>query len=212
MTGLGLDVPAILGLGFLLGLQHATDADHVAAVSALASHHRSVVRSALLGSVWGAGHTVALLAAGAATMLLHVTITPGVADLLEGLVGITLVALGGHVVWHALRAATVHRHAHVHDGWSGTRPFLVGLVHGAAGSAALTILVVSTVSSPLVGLLYLAVFGAGSTAGMLILSGLIGLPFVVTAGRSAVFHRLLRVAAGSTSLALGVGLVAGALR
>jgi high-affinity nickel permease len=216
----------VLGLGFLLGVQHATDADHLAAVSTLATRHRSVVRSALLGSFWGAGHTLALLAAGALMAALRLTISPGVAQALEGLVGIMLVALGAQVVLHALGATRVHRHAgdphdhlHAHLGGTtahehghllrlGARPFLVGLLHGLAGSAGLTLLVVSTVSSPLSAVLYVAVFGAGSTAGMLVLSGLIGAPFAFTSRHAARLHGVLRLAAGSTSLALGVWLVA----
>jgi high-affinity nickel permease len=221
---------AILGLGFLLGLQHATDADHLAAVSTLASRHRSVGRAALLGGFWGAGHTLALLAAGVVTVALRLTISPPVARTLEGLVGVMLVALGGQVVMQAFGAIAVHRHEHAHGRDNrhdhphvhlgapsahehghllrmGTRPFLVGLLHGLAGSAALTLLVVSTVSSPLGGLLYIIVFGAGSTAGMLVLSGLIGLPFVLTSRHAATLHRLLRLAAGAASLGLGVWLV-----
>jgi high-affinity nickel permease len=221
---------ALLGLGFLLGVQHATDADHLAAVSTLASRHRGVVRSALLGTFWGAGHTLALLAAGAVTVTLRLTISPEVAQALEELVGVMLIVLGAQAVAQTLGATVVHRHAHAHGGGEGhahlhvhlgdhtthahlhlvrlgVRPFLVGLIHGLAGSAALTLLVVSTVSSPLGAVLYIAVFGAGSTAGMLVLSGLLGLPFALASRHSAGVHRLFRLAAGSASLGLGVWLV-----
>jgi ABC-type nickel/cobalt efflux system permease component RcnA len=219
---------ALLGLGFLLGVQHATDPDHLAAVSTLASRHRGIVRSALLGGFWGAGHTLALLAAGAVTVTLRLTISPAVAQALEELVGVMLIVLGAQVVVQTLGATTVHRHAHAHGGEGhahlhvhvgghtthehphllrlGARPFLVGLVHGLAGSAALTLLVVSTVSSPLGAVLYIVVFGVGSTAGMLVLSGLLGLPFAFASRHSAALHRLLRLAAGSASLGLGVWL------
>jgi ABC-type nickel/cobalt efflux system permease component RcnA len=222
---------AVLGLGFLLGLQHATDPDHLAAVSSLASRHRSVLGSALLGSAWGAGHTLALVGAGAATMALRLTISPALERALEGLVGMVLIGLGGPVALRALRAIAVHRHAHAHGGdWHdhrhvhlgspaghdhahgrtiGARPFLVGLLHGLAGSAALMVLVVSTTTSPLAGVLYLIVFGAGSTAGMVILSGLVGLPFAVASRRSAGLHRLLRLVAGLAGVALGVWLLTG---
>ena len=199
----------VLGLGFLLGLRHATDADHLAAVCTLASRHRSVVRSALLGSFWGFGHTLALLAGAAVTMALRLTISPAVAETLERLVGVMLVGLGGQVVVQALRGVHVHPHDHAHDHLLrlGTRPFLVGLMHGLAGSAGLTLLVVSSVSSPWSGVLYIVVFGAGSTAGMLVLSGLIGLPFVLTARHSDALHLGLRLAAGAASLGLGVWLL-----
>jgi len=226
----GAPLAAVLGLGFLLGLQHATDADHVAAVSTLASRQRSVVASALLGSFWGAGHTAALLVAGGIAMALRLTISPAVAEALEALVGLMLVGLGGQVILQAPRAIAAHRHvhapgahghehAHVHVGAAaahdhvhltrlGARPFLVGLVHGLAGSAALTLMVASTVGSPLGGVLYLAMFGAGSTVGMLLLSGLIGLPFVLASRRSARLHLLVRLTAGAASLVVGIALVA----
>jgi ABC-type nickel/cobalt efflux system permease component RcnA len=223
----------LLGLGFLLGIQHATDADHLAAVSTLASRYRSIVRSALLGSFWGVGHTLALLVAGAVSATVRLPITPAVAQALEELVGVMLIVLGAQVVAQTLRATTVHRHAHAHGGEAhahlhvhlgddathahphllrlGARPFLVGLLHGLAGSAALTLLVASTVSSPLGAVLYVVVFGAGSTAGMLVLSGLLGLPFALASRHSASLHRWLRLAAGSGSLGLGVWLVRGLL-
>jgi high-affinity nickel permease len=219
----------LLGLGFVLGIQHATDADHLAAVSTLASRHRSVVRSALLGSFWGAGHTLALLAAGVVAATLRLTISPAVAQALEELVGVMLMVLGAQVVVQTVGATIVHRHAHAHGGDGhahlhvhrgghtthehphllrlGARPFIVGLVHGLAGSAALTLLVASTVSSPLSAVLYVVVFGVGSTAGMLVLSGLLGLPFALASRHSAVLHRVLRLAAGAASLGLGAWLV-----
>jgi hypothetical protein len=216
-----------LGLGLLLGLRHALDADHVAAVSTLVARERGLARSCLLGAFWGAGHTLALLGAGIAVIAFKVTITPRLEDALERTVGLVLVLLGAHVLLRALGESLVsgrehthggvaHRHAHlgpsdaahVHLVGLGTRPFVVGLLHGLAGSAALTLLVLGTIPSPIGALAYLLVFGVGSTAGMLLLSGLVGLPVALAAdGRG--LQTAIQVVAGVGSTALGVFMVAG---
>lgn len=217
-----------LGLGLLLGLRHAMDADHVAAVSTLVSQHRSLTRSCLLGAFWGAGHTMALLAAGVAVIMFKLTISPEIEKGLETGVAVVLILLGGHVLLKALGAWTLHQHTHTHDGWShshlhvhaggeasghvhllrlGGRPFLVGLLHGLAGSAALMLLVLTSIPSPVGGLVYILVFGVGSTAGMLLLSGLIGIPFAATAGRSARSQAAIQALAGGVSLILGLALL-----
>src|SRR5262245_47114726 len=189
---------AALGLGFLLGLRHALDADHVAAVSTLVCQHRSLARCCLLGSFWGLGHTLALLAAGVITIGLRLSVSPEFERTLEQGVACMLILLGGRVILRSLAAWSPqlhahgdhshrhlllqpHTHDHSHLVWMASRPFVVGLLHGMAGSAALMLLVAATIPSPVGGLVYVLVFGAGSTMGMLVLSGLIGLPFVVTA-------------------------------
>lgn len=219
---------AVLGLGFLLGVRHAMDADHVAAVSTLVSQHRSLARSCLLGTFWGAGHTMALLAAGVAVIAFKLTISPTVAEGLEMAVAFVLILLGGRVLLRSLGAWRLHRHDHSHDGRShshphlhvgaedstghvhllhvGGRPFLVGLLHGMAGSGALMLLVLSAIPSPVERLLYILVFGVGSTGGMLLLSGLIGIPFVVAAGRSQTAHVTIQGLTGAASLTLGLAL------
>jgi ABC-type nickel/cobalt efflux system permease component RcnA len=215
-----------LGLGLLLGLRHAMDADHVATVSALVSRERSLARSCLLGAFWGAGHTVALLAAGVGVIVFKLSISAEVEKGLETGVAALLMLLGGHVLLRSLGALTLHRHPHAHQGHShshlhlhigaddsaghvhllriGRRPFLVGLLHGLAGSAALMLLVLTTIPSPLGGLVYIVVFGLGSTAGMLVLSGVIGIPFAVAAGRSEAVRATIQAVAGAASLILGV--------
>jgi len=227
---------AALGLGFVLGLRHALDADHIAAVSALVSQHRSVTRSCLLGTFWGAGHTVALLGAAVAVIAFRLTISPAVERGLELAVALLLILLGGHVLLKALGGWALHAHEHSHDGYVhrhlhlhgtagarglsdgahghlhlirlGGRPFLVGLLHGMAGSAALMLLVLSTIPSPVGGFLYVLVFGVGSTAGMLVLSGLIGIPFAMSAQRSRAVQAVIQGLAGAASLLLGVLLAA----
>ncbi len=219
-----------LGLGLTLGLRHALDADHVAAVSTLVARERGIARSCLLGAFWGAGHTLALVGAGIAVIGFKLTITPGLEEALERAVGLVLVLLGGHVLLRALGGTLVHGHDHAHDGVThrhvhlhvgsldaphvhmlrvGGRPFLVGLLHGLAGSAALTLLVLGTIPSPIGALVYLLVFGVGSTAGMLLLSGLVGLPVAMAAPGSHRLQAAIQVIAGVGSAALGIWMLAG---
>ncbi len=223
-------LPAALGLGLVLGIRHALEPDHVAAVSTLVSRERNVVRSCLLGAFWGAGHSLALLAAAIGVIAFKLSISHELEQSLERLVALVLVLLGGHVLLRSAGAWALHRHAHAHDGevhshahvhvggaepghthlWRiGSRPFLVGLLHGLAGSAALMLLALATIESPVAGIVYVLVFGAGSTAGMLLLSGLMGIPVAVAAGRSRRLQAAIQGLAGATSLGLGVALLAG---
>ncbi len=214
---------ATLALGFLLGMEHALDADHVVAVSTMVSRHRSLARSSLVGICWGLGHTATLFLVGVLVILFKVRIPERLALSMEFAVGGVLVALGASVLWGFLRRrvhAHVHRHerevhVHFHSHAGGEhhdhehlspgygRSVLVGMVHGLAGSAALMLLILATIRDPLVGLLYILVFGAGSILGMLGISGLLGVPFVLTAERFAGIHRTLRMAAGTASIAYG---------
>jgi hypothetical protein len=217
-----------LTLGLLLGLRHALDADHVAAVSALVVRERGLARWCFLGTCWGAGHTFALTGAGVAMIAFRAAISPAMATALERVVGLVLLILGGHVLLRACgaflvdapehrHAGVIHRHAvvagaarsHVHLVRLGGRPFLVGMLHGMAGSAALTLLVLGTIPSPVGALTYLVVFGIGSTAGMLLLSGLVGLPLALAARRPRA-QVALQAVAGAGSAVLGVLMLAGA--
>jgi ABC-type nickel/cobalt efflux system permease component RcnA len=224
-----VSLAAALGVGFLLGLRHALDADHVAAVSTLVSQHGSVARSCLLGTFWGIGHTTALLAAGLVVIGFKLTISPVLERGLEAVVAFVLVLLGGQVLRRCVTSLSLHRHVHTHDGYShththvhvghhqphrhvhlfrmGRRPFLIGLVHGLAGSAALMLVVLASIPSLPGQFLYIFVFGVGSTGGMLILSGLIGVPVALTAGRSAIGSVVIQSLAGAASLGLGVALL-----
>jgi high-affinity nickel permease len=220
---------AALGLGFLLGVRHALDADHVAAVSALVSQERGVLRSCLRGTFWGIGHTGALLAAGVAVVAFKVQISPAFERGIETIVGLVLVLLGVHVLVRALGRVSLHRHEHSHGGaahshvhvhvgdraehehfhpWRGApQPLLMGLLHGLAGSGALVLLVLTTMPSPAAAALYILVFGIGSTAGMLVLSGLIGVPFVLTAGSSRALATGMQLVVGLSSILVGVLMV-----
>src|ERR1700682_3640187 len=179
----------ILGLGFLLGMQHALEADHIAAVSSIAAPRSHVGDIVKHGLTWGLGHTLTLFAFAGAAILLGRAIPEQFARPLETAVGIMLVGLGAHVLWRLWRDRVhfhqhghgdgrehihVHSHvnetiphqnsAHLHQHGFRWRSLLVGLMHGMAGSAALLVLTVSQASSPAVGLGYVALFGSGSAS------------------------------------------------
>jgi sulfite exporter TauE/SafE len=216
--------PALLALGFVLGLRHALDVDHLAAVSTIVSQRRSVWSGSLVGAVWGCGHTAALLVVGVGVIALHRAIPPGVEHALELGVACMLVALGLNLLRTLGRGGTLHLHAHEHGGRthvhphvhrdeaghehgpSARRPFVVGLVHGLAGSAALMLAVLATIPSPAVAVAYVVVFGAGSIGGMMAMSTLLGLPFHLVAGRAARLETWLRAATAVGSVAVGLAL------
>src|SRR6202045_4067017 len=218
----------ILGLGFLLGMQHALEADHIAAVSSIAARRSHVGDIVKHGLTWGLGHTVTLFVFAGAAILLGHAIPEHFAQPLETAVGIMLVGLGAHVLWrlwrdrihfhaHGHGDGTVHVHAHSHAGetvpharaahahahgfrW---RTLLVGLMHGMAGSAALLVLAVSQASSAVAGLGYVALFGVGSMAGMGALSAVIAVPLAVSARWLTWANRGLQGAVGVVTVAIG---------
>jgi hypothetical protein len=219
----------ILGLGFLLGMQHALEADHIAAVSSIAarrSHVGDIVRH---GLTWGLGHTLTLFAFAGAAILLGHAIPERFARPLETAVGIMLVGLGAHVLWrlwrdrvhfhqHGHADGTVHIHAHSHAGETAAharavhahghgfrwRTLMVGLMHGMAGSAALLVLTLSQASSAAAGLGYIALFGVGSMVGMGALSTVIAVPLVVSARWLTSANSGLQGAVGIITIAIGV--------
>jgi hypothetical protein len=221
----------ILGLGFLLGMQHALEADHIAAVSSIAARRSDIGDIVKHGLTWGLGHTLTLFAfAGAAIVLGH-ALPEHLAGPIETAVGIMLVGLGGHVLWrlwrdrvhfhrHGHGDGTVHIHAHSHAGeniphistthahghghgfrW---RTLLVGLMHGMAGSAALLVLTISQASNAAVALGYVALFGIGSMVGMGALSTVIAVPLAVSARWLTWANRGLQGAVGVVTIAIGV--------
>ena len=229
ITSLG--ILALLGLGLVFGLKHAAEVDHVVAVSTIVSEHKSVFRSALVGGLWGVGHTVSLVIVGLLVLVFRVAIPVSVARWLEFGVALMIIGLGTVALVRVRQRAYVHMHRHSHDGYShfhihfhehetkhagavtshshavsrlGFKPLLVGAMHGLAGSAALTLLVLSQIQSVLVGLVYLAAFGLGSTIGMLLMSGLIGLPFALSARRISRANFGLQTLGGLMSIAFGV--------
>jgi ABC-type nickel/cobalt efflux system permease component RcnA len=227
-----LSTLAVLSIGLVFGLKHASEVDHVVAVSTIVSQHKNVWHSALVGAMWGAGHTAALLVVGAVVLGLRVAIPERVSGWLEFAVALMIIGLGVSALWRALRkSAEVHVHEHLHDGVShkhvhfheketrhkpashvlhshavaqvGWKPVLMGTMHGLAGSGALTLLVLTQISSPWVGLLYLLIFGLGSIVGMLLMSGLIGLPFSLTSRNLTNVHHKLQTVAAVLSIAFG---------
>ena len=221
-------IGAALTLGFVLGLRHALDPDHLVAVSTIVSEHKSIKRSSLVGTFWGLGHTASLLGIGIIILLLRASIPAHFEPWMEAPVAAMLIVLGVSATWRAFRERgwQVHTHTHSHEDRAphthvhlhaheqhdhkhrlfrtGRKPFLVGLVHGVAGSAALTLAVLTTIPSVALGLLYITVFGIGSIGGMLLMSAMIGLPFAVTARRFSVVNGGIRLFAGVFSVLFGL--------
>jgi len=208
-------------IGFALGLQHAIEADHLAAVSTIVSEKKSLLTASIVGGLWGLGHTIALLAVGAVVIFLKVQISETTEARLEAVVGAMLILLGLNALRKLFTADKVHIHKHEHDGREhvhihsherqpepyhhrfSPRSILIGLVHGLAGSAALMLLILPIIPAPAVALLYIVVFGIGSIGGMMAMSFLIGLPLHFTAGRFTLLNGAVRLAAGLFSLTLG---------
>ena len=209
------------GLGSLLGMRHALEPDHLAAVSTLVTGERNGYQAAFLGACWGLGHTSALIAVGAVLVVLRAEMPVRIADAFEFCVALMLIGLGLRAICLAARQGpsgpahvhhhgqTVHVHhgapAHIHIGaWTlARRPLLVGAVHGLAGSGALTALVLTTLPTTAARLTYMVLFGLGSTLGMAALSGLLGWP-LAQAGRHRGLARALSLAVGCVSTGLGL--------
>jgi hypothetical protein len=198
--GFGSGALFILGLGLVLGLKHATDADHIVAVTTFVSEHRSILRSCWIGAFWGLGHTLSLAIAGLIVIGLKISISDWIAARLEFLVAIMLVGLGLRAVFYSSKSSTSHTHTHR----PGLRPLLVGMVHGAAGSAALMLLVLSTIRSPIEAFLYILIFGLGSIAGMLVISFLVSLPLQWANGRMVARFKPIQLMAGLFSCMFGL--------
>jgi hypothetical protein len=207
-----LGFAASAGLGTLLGMRHAIEPDHLAAVSTLMTGERSSAQAALLGACWGLGHALTLLMAGALLVLLHAEM-PGPAVLaFEVCVVLLLLGFGGRAIYLGLApglGAPTHTHRRPagarlsEDRWTLGRPLLIGAVHGLAGSGALTALVVTTLPSSAAQLVYLMLFGGGSILGMAALSGLLGWP-IARLGAHHVVARAFSLTAGGVSVALGL--------
>ncbi|UGY15553.1 urease accessory protein [Bradyrhizobium septentrionale] len=219
----------ILSLGFLLGMQHALEPDHIAAVSSIAARRTHVGDIVKHGLTWGLGHTMTLFIFAGAAILLGRAIPETVAQPIETAVGVMLVGLGAHLWWrlwrdrvhfhtHSHGDGTAHFHAHSHAGeflpharaahshahgfrW---RTLLVGLMHGMAGSAALLVLTVSQAPNPVTGLGYVALFGVGSMIGMGVLSSVIAVPLAASARWLTWANRGLQIAVGAVTIAIGI--------
>ncbi len=218
----------IMGLGFLLGMQHALEADHIAAVSSIAARRTNVGDIVRHGLTWGLGHTVTLFVFAGAAILFGQAIPEHLSRPLETAVGIMLVGLGSHVLWRLWRDrvhfhqhrhgdGSEHLHLHSHAGDTIPHPrsshahyhgfrwksLLVGLMHGMAGSAALLVLAVTQVADPVYGVLYVLLFGFGSMLGMGALSTVIAVPLVASARWLTWANRGLQGSVGVITIAIG---------
>lgn len=228
-----LSIVAVLSIGFVFGLKHATEVDHVVAISTIVSRHRNIFHSVLVGVLWGAGHTASLLIVAAIVLTWHVAIPERVSGWLEFAVALMIIGLGISALRRALREnAHVHIHQHRHDGLShthihfhenetghepalhsqhshavsrlGWKPIFIGMMHGLAGSGALTLLVLTQIISSWLGFLYVATFGVGSIFGMLLMSVLIGLPFAFSSRKLTHLHQGLQTLAAVFSICFGI--------
>lgn len=222
-------LPLLLGL--LLGLRHAFEPDHLAAVAALMG--KGAKRAGRVGALWGAGHAAALLGAGGVVILLGWRVPAPIESLLELAVAAILLALGGRILWHQLRRDHAHLHLHEHDGvvhahlhyhdheaaqpsdhahhhrlhrWlsPARRPFLVGCVHGLSGTGAATLLVLASSTSAVAAVLALILFAAGTLLGMAGLSWLLSLPVAAARQGSSRLFRTLQLSSGAASVMVGL--------
>lgn len=208
---------AILALGFCLGMRHATDSDHVLAVSAIVSRARSPQSALRVGALWGLGHTITILIVGGSIVLFGWVIPPRLGLSMEMSVAVMLIVLGvinlSGTLSRIERAArdpqaqvsgAAQSHSpHVHVRGS-LRPLVVGFVHGLAGSAAVALLVLATLKTASMALLYLGIFALGTVAGMMLLTVLMALPISALSKRFPNAESLVARVTGLASIAFGL--------
>jgi high-affinity nickel-transport protein len=189
-------------LGFALGIRHAADPDHVAAIAALVARHRRAGVAARIGAAWGLGHSATIFAVGGALVALRIAAPPSWTLWAELAVAAILIALG---VANLRRLLGEPPHAHGAHGLgdSALRAFAVGIAHGLGGSAAVALLALAAMPTTYAAFAYLGVFGIGTVGGMVALSIALGWPLAAASGRPA-FSRW--VLGGSGALSIGVGL------
>jgi len=243
---------SIIAIGFFLGMRHATDPDHVIAVTTIVSRQRSSGKAALVGAFWGLGHTLTIFLVGCAIILFNLVIPPRIGLTMELSVGLMLILLGGWNLKSFFQAVPIaaplasadeipHLHSHVHthgdyihnhlhghvpeshphapdqtplarlDGKLGAltvyqfvRPLIVGIVHGLAGSAAVTLLILASIRNAGWAIVYLLVFGVGTIAGMMVITMSIASAFRFAGNRFQAFGRRLTAVSGLVSLVFGL--------
>lgn len=221
---------SLLLLGLLIGVAHAFEADHIAAVSSLISGQSKRARMLKLGALWGVGHTTTLFLVGGFVIVTQTAIGPDLAVGLEGLVGLMLIGLGAHVLYrlyrdrvhfhmHSHGDGTSHlhlhshrnetaahdraQHRHAHPDRAAIRTLAVGMMHGMAGSAALVLVASASMTSPLTGLLYILAFGFGSVVGMAAMSLAIAIPLSYTARALTRINGVMQAAIGMITIVVG---------
>jgi high-affinity nickel-transport protein len=226
----------VTGLGLILGMRHSTDADHVVAISTIVSKQRSIRNAAFIGSVWGMGHTITIFIVGSLIILFGVEIPPRIGLSMEFGVAVMLILLGvlnltgvmeRVTAWFTPTSMAPVNPAEIAPSpgaklaiegmyqnpvgrfglYQCVRPLAIGLVHGLAGSAALALLVLSTIHNPVWATVYLLIFGAGTMIGMMCMTAAIALPLAYAGDRFSVLSRYLGVASGVVSLFFGSFLV-----
>lgn len=191
-----------LAFGFALGVRHATDADHIAAVGTIAGGARSARRAALLGAAWGAGHSMSVLLVGGSLVIFRLPMPVRVALALEFLVAIMLIGLGARALLARRRETARAGEGIV----SSTRPLLIGVMHGLAGSAVLALLVLGTTSTASAAAIYLVCFCLGTIAAMALVTTALTLPTRLSSTRALSVERVVRVAASVASIGIGVAI------
>lgn len=209
---------AIIAVGFLLGMRHALDPDHVIAVTTIVSRQGSAGKAALIGTMWGLGHMFTIFIVGAAIILFGMSIPPRLGLSMELAVGAMLMILGvlnlgGVMQWlqnrftpHAAGQQVLDQPRQIARElglYNVLRPLVVGIVHGLAGSAAIALLVMTTIRQPWWAIAYLLLFGVGTIAGMIVITTAISAPFIHTARRFSSWNRRMAVTSGVLSLAFG---------
>jgi high-affinity nickel-transport protein len=213
---------AVLAVGFVLGLRHATDADHVVAITALMSRERSPRAALVLGAFWGLGHSFTILCVGGAIVAFGLAMPRALGLSLEMSVAVMLVLLGVLNLTGAGKraetAGTARREA-AEGGVArdrsiretalrlvrrGGRSLAIGIVHGLAGSAAVALLVLTTLRDTRSALAYLAVFGSGTILGMMLVTATLAVPIRIATARFRATERVLARATGALSLAFGL--------
>jgi hypothetical protein len=192
-------IATVLALGFLLGMRHATDPDHVVAVGTIVTRQRTLRDGVWMGAAWGLGHTVTIILVGGAIVTFRLVIPPALELTMEMTVGLMLIVLG---VWNITSVVQRAREA-----LGVLRPLVVGLVHGLAGSAGVALLVLTTIGDPRWALAYLVLFGVGTIVGMMLITLVIAAPVMAASRRLANVAGHLRVASGLLSLGFGLLLV-----
>ena len=192
----------------MLGLKHALEGDHIVAATTVITENRGVMRTSLVGTFWGIGHTVSLLLVGVFVFAFEVTLSTKFAILAESVVALMLILLGTDLLRKTgvMGGSSIPLHVVQEPASYARKPFLIGVVHGLAGSAVLMLMVVATMPSPVQSLIYVAVFGLGTIGGMCAMSVLIGLPLVLGGLWVQTFSANIKVVAGLVSIGFGIAI------